>query len=978
MRQSILVLLSVLLVTKTLFAQQQLDYSLQTYTLKDGLPDEGLRYIYQDRLGRLWITTTSTGITVYDGKKFTAIGEEDGLSSNMSFRTTQAADGTMWVATKNGISKINTTGTIDTFLTDLKPEKKNFFTTVVVDSNQQVWAGGFSGLYQFNKNKFVKINLPNIHNALFGIAKYGKIYFTTDAGLLIFKDGKFRLYGEKEGILSKNMYCLFPYANNKLLIGGFDGFFDYDIETKVCKKIVSDKNEIISALSIESIDDNQYLIASGTNEIFIFNGQNLVRTSLKLNDPIIYIKKDIFQNVWMAGKYLYCLKKNFFTEIDTIPSIFQDYTIQKYLGNHQYALAKDSFLVCINGKNKYSNYTIKNEIINYLFSKSNELFIGTVSGALYVMTEQKKIKKILNENFVHAQSDIVHRVWINENGDLYVLRNFTIFRKLHNQDNFYQLVPPGNNQFNYAYWSIANNVQNQTTYIGTSNGIFYCSNNLTDTILKPLSSVKTGGFVSAIAVDKYGTIWFAEDGKGVTIVADNKIKKFITLDNGLPFTEIKALYIDSSNNNCWIVHIGGITKVNFNKDYSLQLFNFYGGEQGLPNDINNSNFLNKNLILSNASGFYIKNNFNPSPKQIFTYELLNRDWNKIQQITNYHLLKPEENIHLNKGGDQFSFELNCLSNYQNAFYPIKYDLQGGYIHLSNQQKGSILNLGYLTPGKYKLGIASNGSFKQSNFTFNIFVPAFWYQTLSFKIALTFVLLVIILYLYSKLRLQKLKKNQIKLQQEKEKITLENKVLKSQLDPHIVFNLLNNIQSKILFNNKEKAIEEVLDLSDFLRMSLDFSKQEEIYLSEEIHYLKTLLNLKAGHNKKNIHTTFIDDISSKNIDGKIPSLLWQPLLENALKYCDGEIKRIVVHFYEYENYIVGEIKNTVLANFTFPEKFTGNGLRLVKERIALLNKIYANHTAIFKTHVADDWVNMQIFLSKNYVLNGTANSSISVR
>lgn len=65
--------------------QVHFDYTLKVFTEKEGLPDHSLRDIFIDRVGQMWLTTTSSGIAVFNGKQFNKITTENGLSWKKRF-----------------------------------------------------------------------------------------------------------------------------------------------------------------------------------------------------------------------------------------------------------------------------------------------------------------------------------------------------------------------------------------------------------------------------------------------------------------------------------------------------------------------------------------------------------------------------------------------------------------------------------------------------------------------------------------------------------------------------------------------------------------------------------------------------------------------------------------------------------------------------------------------------------------------------
>jgi signal transduction histidine kinase len=108
-----------------------------------------------------------------------------------------------------------------------------------------------------------------------------------------------------------------------------------------------------------------------------------------------------------------------------------------------------------------------------------------------------------------------------------------------------------------------------------------------------------------------------------------------------------------------------------------------------------------------------------------------------------------------------------------------------------------------------------------------------------------------------------------------------KMLRYQLNPHFLFNTLNAISTLVLEQNTELANRMVTKLSSFLRYSLDNDPMQRITLAQEIKALQLYLDIEK--------VRFEDRLSLEiNIDDEaktalIPSLLLQPLIENAIKY-----------------------------------------------------------------------------------------------
>jgi len=108
-----------------------------------------------------------------------------------------------------------------------------------------------------------------------------------------------------------------------------------------------------------------------------------------------------------------------------------------------------------------------------------------------------------------------------------------------------------------------------------------------------------------------------------------------------------------------------------------------------------------------------------------------------------------------------------------------------------------------------------------------------------------------------------------------------KMLRYQLNPHFLFNTLNAISTLILEKNTETANRMVTKLSSFLRYSLDNDPLQKITLEQELQALQLYLDIEKVRFEERLSLEV--DIEENAKDALIPSLLLQPLIENAIKY-----------------------------------------------------------------------------------------------
>lgn len=114
----------------------------------------------------------------------------------------------------------------------------------------------------------------------------------------------------------------------------------------------------------------------------------------------------------------------------------------------------------------------------------------------------------------------------------------------------------------------------------------------------------------------------------------------------------------------------------------------------------------------------------------------------------------------------------------------------------------------------------------------------------------------------------------------EKRNMEVKFLKSQLNPHFMFNTLNNIYS-LVYLNSEKALPAIEKLSSIMRFTTYESQKDLVKLSDEIEYFQSYIELEQLRHEKGINIELHLNVEIQDI--KIPPLLLSPLVENAVKH-----------------------------------------------------------------------------------------------
>ena len=107
------------------------------------------------------------------------------------------------------------------------------------------------------------------------------------------------------------------------------------------------------------------------------------------------------------------------------------------------------------------------------------------------------------------------------------------------------------------------------------------------------------------------------------------------------------------------------------------------------------------------------------------------------------------------------------------------------------------------------------------------------------------------------------------------------MLRYQLNPHFLFNTLNSISTLVLLKQTERANAMLSRLSSFLRYTLANEPTARVPLAQEVETLKLYLEIERMRFEDRLRPSF--DIDPRVTRARLPSLLLQPLVENAIKY-----------------------------------------------------------------------------------------------
>ncbi|MDW7694646.1 sensor histidine kinase [Flammeovirgaceae bacterium SG7u.111] len=191
----------------------------------------------------------------------------------------------------------------------------------------------------------------------------------------------------------------------------------------------------------------------------------------------------------------------------------------------------------------------------------------------------------------------------------------------------------------------------------------------------------------------------------------------------------------------------------------------------------------------------------------------------------------------------------------------------------------------------------------------------------------------------------------------EKLDAEMKFLKSQINPHFLFNALNNAYT-LSYIKSDDAPDVILKLSDILRYIIYDCNADKVPLEKEVTYIKNYIDLQKikGENSENIKATFkLQDTSLM-----IEPMLLIPFIENSFKHSHIEssdkgwvdmVLKVTSEKLEFE------IKNSLPETEFTKDKVGGIGLENVKKRLSMLYP--DSHQLVIKKMDGQFSVSMQI-------------------
>ncbi|WP_420572074.1 histidine kinase [Kordia sp.] len=376
-----------------------------------------------------------------------------------------------------------------------------------------------------------------------------------------------------------------------------------------------------------------------------------------------------------------------------------------------------------------------------------------------------------------------------------------------------------------------------------------------------------------------GTIWTATYDNGVLGIKNDEVVAVLNTENGLASKAINKIKTDGKN--LWIVTDNGLQY--YKSD--TKTFQTLNKRDGLLSyNINNIEIFGNEVVFSANIGMFRFNKLT-----IF------KEWNTPQAyFTNVHLEETQVPLaakySIKQQQSEIEIRFNSKGFQSDKFVTYEYQLKGFNDSWNTVDKGQLaVKFNTLPAGNFTFNLRAKnvGGTQYSeikSIQFNITLP-FWKQAWFIACIMLAIIALVILYFRRKIRIRETQKNK-ELQQleiDKQLVNLRLENLRSQMNPHFIFNALNSIQEYIVLNQQSLASTYLVKFSRLIRTYLEQSQEKEITLDQELKALNLYLELEKVRFEEELSYTvsIAENLALESI--KIPSLFIQPYIENAIKH-----------------------------------------------------------------------------------------------
>ena len=943
----------------------------QQYFFKNYNPENGLLFVqvscmYQDKQGYLWGGGFG-GLTRFDGKTFTNYSPKNGLIDHNVTAISESDDGNIFVGTSKGLSIINKNKILNF------SKKAGLYNTNITSfckgNDKIMYIGTSKGLYTFTNNIIKEAKkLSHYKITCLYRSNISDIYIGTDKGLILYGDNKFELIDKLSGLPSNQINCLSIRGEN-IVIGTDKGLSFYNIASKKITNYFIENGLIDENISALLNQNDEYLWIGSQTGLLRFDGEQFFYYNIGYDNNSNVVRcltQDREDNIWIgthSGLFKY--RDNSFSTFDKVSGPGNAFIFQIFRDS------KDNLWLCSenNGVYKYhqgyfKRYGIKeglgtNVCKAGMQDKEGHLLFGTKNSVLQFVNEwfhEISLPKNFEGPFELLYQTRNNAIWMAGSNGVCSLKWKNNIPEIK-----YYALPT---KINFQVYGLCEDDENNL-WIGTYHaGLFKLKGDSIHNVSQELGIAEEDFFTL-----KYiNGIIFSASLNGVLVLntKTNKVK-YINEQDGLNSELVYSIEFADNKNTLWIGTNQGVNKLNLKKYLEENKIEItaYGKEQGFMGVECNTNGIwedsNGALWFGTVSGlvkhepFNFKKNTQKNSTVIQNIKLLNEDT----------LLPNNSNLRSDFNSIAFYYKGICLTNPEKVLYVKKLEgLEKEWSLPSTEDYSKYANL---APGKYTFKVKScnnEGIWDdlETKFAFAIMTP--FYTTWWF-ILLVIISVGLLVYLSVTTRIRAIKKKQhIEFERKVEISRIELKALRSQMNPHFIFNSLNSIQHYIFNSKTDEAIKYLSKFARLVRIILNNSNKHTVTVGADIEALKLYLELEQMRFEEKFEYEILIDSSVDTDYDIMPPLLTQPYVENAILHGlnpKPEKGKLTITLTSKNNFLIctivdngiGRLKSSKIKHTMPGKQHKSLGMKITEDRLRILNEVNNSKLSVNIIDLTDD-------------------------
>jgi len=852
------------------FAQHE---PVKNFSVKDGLPSGRVYDCVQDRQGFMWFATAA-GLARFDGTNFKVFTTEDGLTNNEILQLALDRDGSIWII------PFGTSGCIYDPASQKLYNEQNYPELRKIKEPDNLWirnsAAGLighseTGIFLLENKR--RVNFIDKSKLKISFAQVHDVWpLNKDSMIIFFMNQKCYLStrGDTSGLditVPGKGYYTFPKSPDwgiwKIFINSPAptrlALYEYINDGSVRSRAEFNSDYAIN--SVTKYDQKIYIATS--------NGVNAVDTLLQPMERFFQGKNiskvfiDNSGNEWicsLSGEGVYLRLKNGVRQLSATSGLPDDNVSALRMN-------QANELYCGDESGNIYSLDLGKEFIKPVFLarlpeavRAIELYKGS-------FLAYSNYKLYANNKFVNQYFGPIKSVIMNENDELLVgsQQLLTVYNRGKKK---FDTIGVGKRYTTLSYLE-------QKLYFGNNEGLFEYDKS--DPYRRNSPLLKRP--INYLIVSKDGILWVATNNDGIMAMKNDKIIGHFTTSSSPSITSniCRKLFYDKTHNVIWIATNKGVNSINYSfADGSLNaVTSSITASDGLnDDDVNDVCVKDGKVFAATIKGICI---FNADLKKsrvpvrvtdVFIKGYTSPDSSNAIR-SNYKLTHRQNNISISYAGICFTCDKKLVYQYR---------MMGvGNDSSWKTTTANTVEFGELTKGNHVFQVRTDpGNMQELRFRIE---PAFW-QTNWFYTLGAAVIIGIFLFsiMFVARRIRK---------REKEKATiskrfaeLEFQALQAQMNPHFVFNAMNTLQNYILKNESENASEYLAKFARLMRLFLESSRNKFVELNNEIELLRNYIELEQARLQHGFDYQISID-PEVDMDTKIPSVMIQPFVENAI-------------------------------------------------------------------------------------------------